>query len=163
MPMQSSVDRPERKYRKSPKVVPLLPQKHDDFEAGKYGASFSGAVFNLSTTVVGAGIMALPATVKQLGLIPGLIMIVFVAWLTESSIDMIIRFSRACKSTTYSGLVADAFGGAGRTLLQVCVVVNNLGVLVVYMVIIGNSCFLFIMCLIILKSDFADSCVMPAV
>lgn len=147
MTIQSSV---ERKYRKSPRA-PLLPQaqsqKHDNLEAheaGIDGASFSGAVFNLSTTIVGAGIMALPATVKELGLIPGLIIIVLVGWLTESSIDMIMRFSRASKSATYSGVVADAFGGAGRTLLQVCIVVNNLGMLVVYMIIIGNiSSFFF--------------------
>ncbi|KAH9755885.1 Aa trans domain-containing protein [Citrus sinensis] len=141
MTIQSSV---ERKYRKSPRA-PLLPQaqsqNHDNLEAheaGIDGASFSGAVFNLSTTIVGAGIMALPATVKELGLIPGLIMIVLVGWLTESSIDMIMRFSRASKSATYSGVVADAFGGAGRTLLHVCIVVNNLGMLVVYMIIIGD-------------------------
>ncbi|ESR46911.1 Aa trans domain-containing protein [Citrus sinensis] len=141
MTIQSSV---ERKYRKSPRA-PLLPQaqsqKHDNLEAheaGIDGASFSGAVFNLSTTIVGAGIMALPATVMELGLIPGLIMIVLVGWLTESSIDMIMRFSRASKSATYSGVVADAFGGAGRALLQVCIVVNNLGMLVVYMIIIDS-------------------------
>ncbi|KAK1553940.1 hypothetical protein Q3G72_005518 [Acer saccharum] len=138
MTIPSSAD---RKYRKSPRGVPLLPQKHHDSdprESGIDGASFSGAVFNLSTTIVGAGIMALPATVKQLGLVPGLIMIVLVGWLTESSIDMIIRFSRASKSTTYGGVVADAFGGSGRTLLLLCIVVNNLGMLVVYMIIIGD-------------------------
>ncbi|KAK2660078.1 hypothetical protein Ddye_006611 [Dipteronia dyeriana] len=138
MTVPSSAD---RKYRKSPRGVPLLPQKHHDSdprESGIDGASFSGAVFNLSTTIVGAGIMALPATVKQLGLVPGLIMIVLVGWLTESSIDMIIRFSRASKSTTYGGVVADAFGGSGRTLLLLCIVVNNLGMLVVYMIIIGD-------------------------
>lgn len=81
--------------------------------------------------------MALPAAVKQLGLIPGLIMIVLGAMLTESSIDMIMRFTRASKTASYSGLVGDAFGGPGRTLLQLCVVVNNLGMLVVYMIIIG--------------------------
>lgn len=141
MTIQSSV---ERKYRKSPRA-PLLPHDYlEAHEAGIDGASFSGAVFNLSTTIVGAGIMALPATVKELGLIPGLIMIVLVGWLTESSIDMIMRFSRASKSATYSGVVADAFGGAGMTLLQVCIVVNNLGMLVVYMIIIGNvSSFFF--------------------
>ena len=47
------------------------------------GASFSGAVFNLSTTIVGAGIMALPASIKMLGIIPGILMIILVAWLTE--------------------------------------------------------------------------------
>ncbi|KAM1289269.1 hypothetical protein ACFX15_016086 [Malus domestica] len=131
----------DRKQRRNPKA-PLLPQKHDEdygsVEAGFEGASFSGAVFNLSTTIVGAGIMALPAAVKQLGLVPGLIMIVLGAMLTESSIDMIMRFTRASKAASYSGLVGDAFGGPGRTLLQLCVVVNNFGMLVVYMIIIGD-------------------------
>ncbi|XP_034675741.1 amino acid transporter AVT6A-like [Vitis riparia] len=130
----------DRKCRRSPRA-PLLPQKYDDadsFEVGFSGASFSGAVFNLSTTVVGAGIMALPATIKQLGMIPGLIMILLGARLTESSIEMILRFSRASKSSSYSGVVGDAFGGVGRTVLQICVVVNNMGMLIVYMIIIGD-------------------------
>ncbi|KAI8005445.1 Amino acid transporter AVT6A [Camellia lanceoleosa] len=58
--------------------------------------------------------------------------------LTEASIDMILRFSRASKAFSYSGLVGDAFGGAGRNLLQACIVINNLGTLVVYMIIIGD-------------------------
>ncbi|KAM3682400.1 hypothetical protein ACJW31_12G070800 [Castanea mollissima] len=135
----------DRKYRRGGPRVPLLPsqkcsaaEEEELREGGLDGASFSGAVFNLSTTVVGAGIMALPAIMKQLGLIPGLIMIVLGAALTESSIEMILRFSRASKSATYSGLVSDAFGGPGRTLLQLCIVVNNLGMLVVYMIIIGD-------------------------
>ncbi|XP_059459532.1 amino acid transporter AVT6A-like [Corylus avellana] len=128
----------DRKYRRNPRTPLLLPEKHDDREVGFGCASYSGAVFNLSSTIVGAGIMALPAAVKQLGLVPGLIMIVLGAVLTESSIDMILRFSRASKSASYSGVVGDAFGGAGRTLLQVCIVVNNLGMLVVYMIIIGD-------------------------
>lgn len=134
----------DRKYRRSPRT-PLLPQKDDDFESsesGFDGASFSGAVFNLSTTIVGAGIMALPATLKQLGMIPGLAVIILAAMLTESSIDMVLRFSRASKSASYAGLVGDAFGGSARTLLQVCIVINNLGMLVVYMIIIGTL-FLF--------------------
>ncbi|XP_057973247.1 amino acid transporter AVT6A-like isoform X4 [Malania oleifera] len=131
----------DRKYRRSPRTTPLLPQKHDDYESAEVGfdgASFSGAVFNLSTTIIGAGIMALPATIKQLGLIPGIVVIALAAMLTESSIDMILRFSRASKSSTYSAVVGDAFRGTGRTLLQVCIIVNNMGMLVVYMIIIGT-------------------------
>ncbi|KAI3491226.1 hypothetical protein L1887_44473 [Cichorium endivia] len=135
----------DRKHRRIFRSTPLLPQNlHNNdesatpSESGFSGASFSGAVFNLSTTIVGAGIMALPATLKQLGMIPGLIVIVLAGILTESSVDMILRFSRASKSNSYSGLVGDAFGGAGRTLLQVGIVVNNVGLLVVYMIIIGD-------------------------
>lgn len=118
--------------------MPLLPQKsdgHSEFEFD--GASYSGAVFNLSTTIVGAGIMALPETLKQLGTIPGLIVIILGAMLTQKSIEMILKFSRISKATSYANLAGQAFGGAGRTLLQVCIVINNVGTLVVYMIIIG--------------------------
>ncbi|GER49253.1 amino acid transporter family protein [Striga asiatica] len=135
----------ERKSRKSKQPIvdeksPLLPTKHgedggfDEFN----GASFSGAVFNLSTTVVGAGIMALPATMKVLGLFLGIAMIIFMAFLTEASIELVLRFSRASKSGSYGGLMGNAFGKYGRMLIQLCVLVNNVGVLVVYMIIIGD-------------------------
>ncbi|KAJ4973103.1 hypothetical protein NE237_006277 [Protea cynaroides] len=136
--------RKDRKRSKGKRVVdenaPLLPTRQDEdvgfdeFEGG----SFSGAVFNLSTTIVGAGIMALPATMKALGLIPGIVLIIFVALLTEASIDMLLRFSRPGKSLSYGGVMGDAFGRSGKIFLQVCVVINNVGVLIVYMIIIGD-------------------------
>ncbi|KAK9016054.1 hypothetical protein V6N11_007139 [Hibiscus sabdariffa] len=91
---------------------PLLPKQQD--EDGVHcefkGASFSGAVFNLSTTIVGAGIMALPATMKVLGLILGVSLIIFMAFLTDASIELLLRFSRAAETTSYGGLMGDAFG-----------------------------------------------------
>ncbi|KAF0935993.1 hypothetical protein E2562_037756 [Oryza meyeriana var. granulata] len=125
---------------------PLLPRKHrdggDEGAASSHdhfdGASFSGAVFNLSTTIVGAGIMALPATMKVLGLVPGLTLVVLAALLTDASIELLVRFSRAVGATSYGEAMGDAFGALGRGLLQVCVVVNNVGVMVVYMIIIGD-------------------------
>ncbi|CAN6477450.1 unnamed protein product [Victoria cruziana] len=135
----------ENESRKNKQLVderaPLLPRKQDELEGqsdGFNGASFSGAVFNLSTTVVGAGIMALPATMKVLGLGPGIVMIILMAFLTEASIEILLRFSRAGKTITYGGLMGEAFGRTGRMLLQICVIVNNVGVLIVYMIIIGD-------------------------
>ncbi|CAL1408497.1 unnamed protein product [Linum trigynum] len=134
----------ERKSSKKGKQVdenaPLLPKTHgedggfDEFN----GASFPGAVFNLSTTIVGAGIMALPATMKVLGLVLGVAMIIFMAFLTEASIELLLRFSRVSKSSSYGGLMGDAFGKVGKNLLQVAVMINNIGVLIVYMIIIGD-------------------------
>lgn len=114
--------------------MPLLPTKQeedtgfDEFD----GASFTGAVFNLSTTIVGAGIMALPATMKALGLVLGIAMIIFMAFLTEASIEMLLRFSRVGQSTSYGGVMGDAFGKFGKIALQICVLVNNVGVLSVH-------------------------------
>ena len=120
-------------------TMPLLPIKAEEDAVHEFnGASFSGAVFNLSMTIVGAGIMALPASIKMLGLIPGILMIVLVALLTEASIDMLVRCSHQGKITSYGWLMGDTFGQWGRIALQVSVVINNIGVLIVYMIIIGK-------------------------
>ncbi|OIW06549.1 hypothetical protein TanjilG_29970 [Lupinus angustifolius] len=137
----------EKKISRKNKAIindnePLIPKTHqektdagfDDFN----GASFSGAVFNLSTTIIGAGIMSLPATLKELGMVPGLVAITLMAFLTEKSIEFMIRFSRAENLTSYGGLMGDAFGKYGKALLQICVIINNIGVLIVYMIIIGD-------------------------
>ncbi|KAF5193179.1 Amino acid transporter avt6a [Thalictrum thalictroides] len=120
--------------------APLLPKKledvvvYDEFD----GASFTGAVFNLSTTIVGSGIMALPSTMKVLGLVPGIILIIFMMFFTEASIELLLRFSKAGKRTSYGGVMGDAFGTTGRMLLQAFVVINNIGTLIVYMIILGD-------------------------
>ncbi|KAK8950650.1 hypothetical protein KSP39_PZI004118 [Platanthera zijinensis] len=82
--------------------------------------------------------MSLPATMNVLGLVPGIAMIVFFAFLTEASIEMLIRFSRVGKSVSYGGIMGNSFGKAGRILLQISVVINNVGVMIVYMIIIGD-------------------------
>ncbi|CAH9096496.1 unnamed protein product [Cuscuta epithymum] len=112
----------------------LLGGTHDK---GQNGASFLGSVFNLSSTVVGAGIMALPATIKVLGIGLGISTIIFMAVLTNFSIDILLRFSGS-NNNSYASVMGDAFGNWGRRLLQVCVLVNNIGILVVYMIIIGD-------------------------
>ncbi|KAJ0965342.1 hypothetical protein J5N97_026480 [Dioscorea zingiberensis] len=138
--MTTGSSQPEKNKRAVDKKAPLLPSKRED-EGGFdefSGASFAGGVFNLSTTIVGAGIMSLPATMKILGLVPGIAMIVFVAFLTDASIEMLMKFSRAGKTDSYGGVMGDAFGRIGMILLQICVVVNNVGVMIVYMIIIGD-------------------------
>ncbi|KAF0935512.1 hypothetical protein E2562_034303 [Oryza meyeriana var. granulata] len=121
-------------------TTPLLPIKAEE-EDGIHefnGASFSGAVFNLSTTIVGAGIMALPASIKMLGIIPGILMIILVALLTEASIDMMVRCSHQGKITSYGWLMGETFGPWGRIVLQASVVINNIGMMIVYMIIVGD-------------------------
>lgn len=131
---------PRRSSSSSDEIVtPLLPKSQGDEVAYDEfnGASFNGAVFNLATTIIGAGIMALPATMKILGLVLGISMIVVMAFLTDASIEFLLRFSKVGKNRSYGGLMGGSFGNPGRILLQVAVLVNNIGVLIVYMIIIG--------------------------
>ncbi|OIW09563.1 hypothetical protein TanjilG_28162 [Lupinus angustifolius] len=69
-------------------------------------SSFTGSVFNLSTTVIGAGIMALPAAMKVLGLPIGIGAIIFLAFLTNTSLEILMRFSRVGKAGTYGDVLS---------------------------------------------------------
>ncbi|KAI3688591.1 hypothetical protein L2E82_46271 [Cichorium intybus] len=97
-----------------------------------------GAVFNLTTTVIGAGIMALPATMKVLGLVAGVVLILLMGILSEISVELLIRFSVQCKATSYGEVVEQALGSPARILSEICIILNNAGVLVVYLIIMGD-------------------------
>ncbi|KAF5201833.1 Amino acid transporter avt6c [Thalictrum thalictroides] len=125
--------------------APLLPkfrqpqheeEKQEESISGTRGASVSGAVFNVSTSIIGAGIMSIPATLKVLGVLPSIILILFVAVLSDISVDFLLRYTKSGKS--YAGVMGESFGKVGSVVLQVCVMVMTLGSLIIYLIIIGD-------------------------
>ncbi|XP_060205249.1 amino acid transporter AVT6E [Lycium barbarum] len=130
----------------------LKPRDNDDLEADdidldnlplifgedKSGSGVYGAVFNLTTTIIGAGIMALPATMKVLGLVVGVVLIFLMGVLSEISVELLVRFSVQCKASSYGEVVQAALGKTAKILSEICIIVNNAGVLVVYLIIIGD-------------------------
>ncbi|XP_062229392.1 amino acid transporter AVT6E-like [Phragmites australis] len=102
------------------------------------GSSVHAAVFNLATSIIGAGIMALPATMKVLGVAVGLVSILVMGVLSEITIELLVRFSAYCGALSYGEVVHRALGRPASILAQMCVIINNAGVLVVYLIIIGD-------------------------
>ncbi|XP_050880391.1 amino acid transporter AVT6C [Lathyrus oleraceus] len=100
--------------------------------------SIPGAVFNVATSIIGAGIMSIPAILKVLGVFPSFALIAIVAGLAEVSVDFLMRFTHAGDTTTYSGVMKEAFGSAGALAAQVCVIVTNFGGLILFLIIIGD-------------------------
>ncbi|KAM0827792.1 hypothetical protein ACQ4PT_067966 [Festuca glaucescens] len=114
----------------------LLPERVAGDSGGGGGASVLGAVFNVSTSVVGAGIMSLPATMRVLGVAPAVALIVAVALLSNTAVDFMLRYTRSRPS--YAALMGGSFGRAGAALLNVFVAFNCVGTLTVYLIIIGD-------------------------
>ncbi|KAJ0525639.1 putative amino acid transporter, transmembrane domain-containing protein [Helianthus annuus] len=123
----------------SDSIVPLLPE-HDSpaTSATDKQPSVSGAVFNVSTSIIGAGIMSIPATLKVLGVVPAFVLIVFIALLVDLSVEFLLRFTYAGGSTTYAGVMKESFGRIGSVAVQVSVMITNLGCLIIYLIIIGD-------------------------
>ncbi|PQQ06399.1 sodium-coupled neutral amino acid transporter 5 [Prunus yedoensis var. nudiflora] len=101
-------------------------------------ASFSGAVFNISTTMIGAGIMSIPATIKVLGIVPGFVLILLVALVGEVTLEFLLRYTNSGESSTYAGMVGESFGPWGSIAVQICAIITNLGSLIIYFIIIGD-------------------------
>lgn len=102
------------------------------------GASISGAVFNITTTMIGAGIMSIPAAIKVLGIVPGFLLILVVAFFTEITVEFLLRYTKSGKSTTYAGIVGESFGAIGSVAVQICVIITLFGALIIYLIIIGK-------------------------
>ncbi|XP_061976831.1 amino acid transporter AVT6E-like isoform X2 [Populus nigra] len=112
---------------------PLVSKKKTSKDSGIYGA-----VFNLTTSIIGAGIMALPATMKVLGLVLGFVLIIVMGILSEISVELLVRFSVRFKASSYGEVVRFALGKPAKVLSEICIIVNNAGVLIVYLIIIGD-------------------------
>ncbi|CAG7908298.1 unnamed protein product [Brassica rapa] len=123
--------------------APLLPN-HDPSSPSsssppeeKHG-SFAGAIFNVSTSIVGAGIMSIPAAFKVLGVIPSLSIIVIIAWLSNVSAGFLMKSTVAGDATTYAGVMKESFGKPGSVAVQVITMVVTFGSMIIFSIIIGD-------------------------
>ncbi|KAG9455563.1 hypothetical protein H6P81_000071 [Aristolochia fimbriata] len=122
----------------------ILDVEDDDFpliqeeEPSSSGSGIPGAVFNLTTSIIGAGIMALPATMKVLGVILGALLIVVMGIISEFSIELLVRLSVLRKASSYGEVVESALGRPASILAEICIIINNAGILVVYLIIMGD-------------------------
>ncbi|XP_009588159.1 amino acid transporter AVT6C-like isoform X1 [Nicotiana tomentosiformis] len=117
--------------------VPLLSQQNSPTRENNRWMIWR-AVFNVSTTIIGAGIMSIPATLKVLGVIPAFILIILVAILVDITVNFMLRATYAGQSTTYAGLMKENFGKTGSLAVQICVMITTLGCLIMYLIIIGD-------------------------
>lgn len=137
--------------------APLLPGRHGD--GPRRGPALSGAVFNVATSIIGAGIMSIPATLKVLGVIPAFLMIVLIGVVVEISVEFMLRFTYSGEARTYAALMRESFGGGGAIAVQICVMITNLGCLIMYLIIIGEQVFLiFVFSCCLLRNLVVGSC-----
>eukprot|EP00516_Mucochytrium_quahogii_P009122 CAMPEP_0203775284 /NCGR_PEP_ID=MMETSP0099_2-20121227/5965_1 /ASSEMBLY_ACC=CAM_ASM_000209 /TAXON_ID=96639 /ORGANISM=" , Strain NY0313808BC1" /LENGTH=492 /DNA_ID=CAMNT_0050673883 /DNA_START=110 /DNA_END=1588 /DNA_ORIENTATION=+ len=111
----------------------------DDHEVRPGNSGRLGASFNFINSIVGAGIIGLPFAVRECGFFMGLFMLLFVAVLTYSSVNLLIDSGIKVKRRSYEGLAEFCFGKAGFIIVSVFMLVFAFGAMCSYMVIIGDT------------------------
>ena len=92
----------------------------------------------MASAICGAGIMALPNAFRVLGLAGGALALIVMSAVTRTTVGFLTRGTRDSGATTYAALVGHHLGPAWRRAVQIAIVLNNFGVMVVYQIIFGD-------------------------
>lgn len=102
------------------------------------GASLRGTVFNLVNTIMGGGVLGLPFAFEETGLLFAPWLIVFVGCISTMSIYMLVYALDVSRERSYARVAETLFGPRVSLCVDVAVVIQVLGTLVSYIVIIGD-------------------------
>jgi len=101
-------------------------------------SGFLGAVANLCSATLGAGILALPFAMYEAGLVFGLLLLIISAWATAASIDLIVQACHHYKLGTYESVVEKSLGSKWRQTVEISILLFCGGTAVGYVIAVGD-------------------------
>eukprot|EP00388_Colpodella_angusta_P022505 GDKJ01057548.1.p1 GENE.GDKJ01057548.1~~GDKJ01057548.1.p1 ORF type:complete len:564 (+),score=99.25 GDKJ01057548.1:24-1715(+) len=137
---QSMIARPTIAFAESEFVAHSIIQKswrHRTFSSMNPG-SLRASIFTLVSTAIGLGMLTLPYAIQQLGIIPGVSLLLANGFLGGWTMSTIVAACQKVNAMSYSQLVGRAMGfkwGVGTDILQLC---YGLGVVIGYMNALGG-------------------------
>lgn len=75
-------------------------------------ASVMAAVFNMTATIVGGGVLSIPLSCARAGILPFTILMVLSACATDFSLYLLVSCARRCGSTSFGAVCRSSFGAA---------------------------------------------------
>eukprot|EP00930_Biecheleria_cincta_P046085 TRINITY_DN31783_c0_g1_i1.p1 TRINITY_DN31783_c0_g1~~TRINITY_DN31783_c0_g1_i1.p1 ORF type:complete len:504 (-),score=64.38 TRINITY_DN31783_c0_g1_i1:127-1638(-) len=102
------------------------------------GSSLRGTIFNLVNTMIGGGILGLPFAMRQCGTVLGAVLLIVFAMLTDLAAWMLLVCVDATRQKSYALVGETLYGPLMGLCVDLAVFLNNLGVLISYVVVIGD-------------------------
>jgi len=115
------------------------PHHAENLFALEEGSSIFSVFLNFVNSIVGAGIVGLPFTLKQGGLALTLGAMVVMAWLTDYSLRLIVRTAKYANVNTYEDLCEYCFGDIGFYLVSGSMFLFDFGAMLTYLIILGDA------------------------
>jgi amino acid permease len=116
-------------------------QHHHHPADAEHGSSLSGAIFNFTNSIVGAGAIGLGGAIAESGGIISVVTIIFFAVLAKLSLDMLIRLSVEVEGAhgSYEDLGQVGFGWVGRLTVLGSKFLYSFGCLVAYVIVVKDN------------------------
>ena len=100
--------------------------------------TFLGAVANLCSATLGAGVLSLPFAFEQAGLVCGTTLLLGSAWATSASINLLVVACDKYGIATYERVVNHLLGKAAKQVVDTCILLFCVGVAVAYLIAVGD-------------------------
>lgn len=120
---------------------PLL-RRNDGSNRGSGAHTWSGIMattFNVSNSIIGAGVVAFPFQVVKLGIVLTTVVNVGAIVLTGLSAAGTIRGSDRTNKRSYTEAVYDEMGKWWGLVIQLCILIANTGILMIYVIMIADA------------------------
>jgi hypothetical protein len=105
----------------------------------EHKSSLLGTSANLINAIVGSGIVGIPYAMQQSGLVGGIVLVVFVAALTEKSLRLLIETAKHVNTPSYETLIEASFGQFGFFFVSLSMFVMAYGAMVSYLMIVKDT------------------------
>ncbi|XP_008997036.2 putative sodium-coupled neutral amino acid transporter 11 isoform X2 [Callithrix jacchus] len=99
----------------------------------------SAALFNVVNSIIGSGIIGLPYSMKQAGFPLGILLLLWVSYVTDFSLVLLIKGGALSGTDTYQSLVNKTFGFPGYLLLSVLQFLYPFIAMISYNIIAGDT------------------------
>ena len=113
-------------------------EKRDDTPVVFEEASLRATLFNVVNSVLGAGALGLPYATRLDGMALGAFLIVLIGFFSERTAYFLLHATEHTRARLYSQAAAKLYGPTAGTLVDVTIIVQNLGLLCSYVVVIGD-------------------------
>ncbi|XP_021121111.1 putative sodium-coupled neutral amino acid transporter 11 isoform X2 [Heterocephalus glaber] len=97
------------------------------------------AVFNVVNSIIGSGIIGLPYSMKQAGFPLGILLLLWVSYITDFSLVLLIKGGALSGTDTYQSLVNKTFGFTGYLLLSILQFLYPFIAMISYNIIAGDT------------------------
>ena len=103
------------------------------------GVGILGASLNIANSIIGGATLELPYIMSHFGIIITILFLIFVWFLTITNMLRLIACKDYAGTDDYKSLARYAFKSAGERLINMCLLINNFGICIGYLIIFDDS------------------------
>ncbi len=118
---------------------PIAKKKEEKYEKPHGSISPKIASFNIANSILGAGILSLPISIRYLGIIVGVIFFAIVAYATLLTVSYLIQSQEVTKKKSYAEITKEVLGNKGYLIILIMIILNNIGLCCAYFRIFGET------------------------